>query len=74
MEFFFGRTFEILIQAADRYKKLLSKPCQVHKLETKEGALLCGDDLLGDVIEDKDKLGKSHFFSLPLFLGCPFFL
>ena len=47
-------------QAADRYKKLLSKPCQVHKLETKEGALLCGDDLLGDVIEDKDKLGKSH--------------
>ena len=44
-------------QAAERYKKLLSRPCNVQKLETRDGALLCGDDLLKDVIDDKEILG-----------------
>ena len=44
-------------KAAERYKKLLSRPCHVQKLETRDGALLCGDDLLKDVIDDKEILG-----------------
>ena len=50
-------------KAAERYKKLLSRPCHVQKLETRDGALLCGDDLLKDVIDDKEILGLN--ISLP---------
>lgn len=50
-------------KAAERYKKLLSRPCHVQKLETRDGALLCGDDLLKDVIDDKEILGLNIFSS-----------
>lgn len=35
----------------------------MQKLETRDGALLCGDDLLKDVIDDKEILGLN--ISLP---------
>ena len=33
----------------------------MQKLETRDGALLCGDDLLKDVIDDKEILGLNIF-------------
>lgn len=36
--------------------KLLNRQCTVYKLETSEGALLCGDDLVADVVDDKEIL------------------
>ena len=50
--YFYNFSFE----AAYRYLKLLNKNCHVFKLETSDGALLCGDDLVQDVVDDKEIL------------------
>lgn len=42
--------------ASRRYRKLLNRQCTVFKLETSEGALLCGDDFVCDVVDDKEIL------------------
>ena len=60
----------LMTQAEERYKKLLAKVVKIHKLETREGALLCGDDLLKDVIDDKEILGKHIKHHIAKVMAC----
>lgn len=56
MQDILSNVFYSIFVASYRYLKLLNKNCHVFKLETSDGALLCGDDLVQDVVDDKEIL------------------
>ncbi|XP_072307285.1 partitioning defective 3 homolog [Eucyclogobius newberryi] len=54
------KVLDLIEQAAMRYKKAIAKEpsywVQVHRLEHGDGGILDQDDLLSDVVDDKDRL------------------